>query len=136
MITTATDRLIATASFNDTAVNDGTLHLGIPVSTASNVFTPHCSTGKNFVITAPAAINKTAIGNLGTTRLAIRRIANAIRPSTMDGTLIVDTVPAICSINSGNSPTPAVPPISFGICIKIIVVQIPVMNPPMTGADM
>ena len=42
---------------------------------------------------------------------------------------------SICSKSSNNSPVPAVPPISFGTCIKMIVEQIPVINPPITGAE-
>ena len=51
------------------------------------------------------------------------------------GILICRTALIICSASSKNSPVPALPPISFGTCIIIIVVQIPVINPPITGSD-
>ena len=41
----------------------------------------------------------------------------------------------MCSASSMISPDPAELPISFGICMKIIVKEIPLMNPPITGVD-
>lgn len=36
----------------------------------------------------------------------------------------------------GSSPVPAVPPRSFGVCMRMMVQQMPLMNPPMTGVEM
>ena len=38
--------------------------------------------------------------------------------------------------SSGSSPVPAVPPRSFGACMRMMVQQMPLMNPPMTGVEM
>ena len=134
-MTTATDRLVMIASFGAIAEKSCMLHSGMPGSTAASVCTPHSLTGKNRVINAPAAINATAIGNLGINFFETRRMKSAVSPITSEGRLIAFTVSAMCSASSKSSPTPAVPPISLGTCIRIIVVQIPVINPPMTGAE-
>jgi len=84
---------------------------------------------------APAIIKRTAIGNFGISFLHTSNSTRAASPSTTDCQLISLAVFIICSASSKNSPVPADPPISFGTCISIIVVQIPVMNPPITGAD-
>ena len=86
-------------------------------------------------MTAPAAIITTAIGNFGIIFLAPNKITSETIPKISDGRLICSTVFSICSKSSNNSPVPAVPPISFGTCIKMIVEQIPVINPPITGAE-
>ena len=88
-----------------------------------------------FVIRAPAAIKSTAIGNFGMTFFAVNTITSAATPSARDGRLISPTVSAICSASSKNSPVPAVPPRSFGTCIRMMVVQMPVIKPPITGAE-
>ena len=56
-------------------------------------------------------------------------------PSITDNQLISLPVCAICLISSGSSPDPAFPPNIFGICIKMIVSAIPLINPPITGVD-
>ena len=134
-MTTATDRLVMIASFGAIAEKSGMLHSGMPGSTAASVCTPHSLTGRKRVISAPAAISATAIGNFGITFFDTRRIKSAVSPITREGRLIVFKVSAMCSASSKSSPTPAVPPISFGTCISMIVVQIPVINPPITGAE-
>ena len=135
MMTTATDRLIVTASLTGTAVKSGRLQTGSPGSTASSVLMPQARRGRYFVIRAPAAIKSTAIGNFGMTFFAVNTITSAATPSARDGRLISPTVSAICSASSKNSPVPAVPPRSFGICIRMMVVQMPVIKPPITGAE-
>ena len=136
MMTTATDRLIVTASFMGITVRSGKLHAGSPGSTAASVWIPQSRTGRTRVITAPAAISTTAIGNFGMNFLDSNRITSAETLSATDGRLMDAASFAICSASSRNSPVPAVPPISFGSCIKMIVVQIPVIKPPITGAEM
>ena len=134
-MTTATDKLIVITSRIGTTVKSGIFHFGSPVSTASKVLIPHAVIGRMFVRTAPNTINTTAIGNFGTSFFATSKITRETLPSTSDGILICRTALIICSASSKNSPVPALPPISFGTCIKIIVVQIPVINPPITGSD-
>ena len=135
MITTATDKLIVTTSSIGTNVRSGKLHRGSPGDTASNVLIPHSFIGKICVKTAPAAIITTAIGNFGIIFFAASKMTSEKIPKINDGRLICSAVFSICSRSSNNSPVPAVPPISFGTCIKMIVEQIPVMNPPITGAE-
>ena len=135
MITTATDRLIVMASFIGITVRSGKCHTGSPGFTLLNVCTPHASSGRNFVISAPAAIRMTANGIFGHNFLVSKRMARDISPSTSDTRLISGSVCTMCSASSGNSPVPAVPPSSFGSCIRIMVVQIPVIKPPITGAE-
>lgn len=69
IMTTATDRLVMIASFGAIAEKSGMLHSGMPGSTAASVCTPHSLTGRKRVISAPAAISATAIGNFGITFL-------------------------------------------------------------------
>ena len=64
-----------------------------------------------------------------------RRMTRETRPKISEGKLICPNVAQICSASSGNSPVPAVPPINLGTCMRIIVVQIPVIKPPITGAE-
>ena len=132
-MTTATERLIVTTSFIGSMRISGITNCGSPGSTADSVWIPHSLTGKNFVITAPAAIKSTAIGNFGITFFDTRSIRREMPPKIRDGRFTF--VCPICSASSMSSPTPAVPPINFGTCIRIIVVQIPVINPPITGAE-
>ena len=42
----------------------------------------------------------------------------------------------MCEISSMISPEPLPPPRILGICMKIMVVEIPLMKPPITGVDM
>ena len=66
---------------------------------------------------------------------ATRSNISAPAPSITDNQLISLPVCAICLISSGSSPDPAFPPNIFGICIKMIVSAIPLINPPITGVD-
>ncbi len=135
-ITTDTDKLTIITSLNGNTEKSGKVHCGSPVFTLSRVFIPYSLIGKKYVITAPTPISTTAIGNFGTIFLDTDNIINARTPRITDGIFILCIVSAICSASSKNSPVPAEPPSNFGSCINIIVVHIPVMKPPITGADM
>ena len=77
----------------------------------------------------------TAIGNFGITFLEIISIASAPTPNPTDTQLICSAVSYKCFNSSGSSPEPDLPPIIFGICIKIIVSAIPLIKPPITGVE-
>ena len=77
----------------------------------------------------------TAIGNFGITFLEIINIASAPIPNPTDTQFICNAVSYKCFNSSGSSPEPDLPPIIFGICIKIIVSAIPLINPPITGVE-
>ena len=49
---------------------------------------------------------------------------------------VVNKVGGIKLMSSAISPLPLVPPSIFGICINMIVVDIPLIKPPITGVDM
>ena len=136
MITTATERLTVMTWFNGSSARSGIFHCGRPGFTASNVLIPHSSIGRTTVSTAPAAIRTTTIGNFGATFFTVSKIASEMSPSISEGKLIRPAVSWICSKSSGSSPVPAVPPSNLGTCIRMIVIQIPLMNPPITGAEM
>ena len=111
------------------------LHFGSPGSTALRVFIPQSLIGIFNVIIVPANISTTAIGNFGINFFETNNITRAITPIITDGIFACFKVSYICSASSKNSPVPELPPIIFGICINIIVVHIPVINPPITGAE-
>ena len=134
-MTTATDRLMTIISVTFTAEKSGIHQSGIPGSTVESVGTFHSFTGPKYVKSAPAAMSTTAIGNFGMIFLLIRSIASAIAPISSAAVFICFKVSHMCSASSKSSPVPAVPPISFGTCMSIIVVHIPVIKPPITGAD-
>ena len=136
MITTATDKLMVMASTKGTAERSGRLHSGIPGSTADKVAIPQVCKGRYLDSKTPSAIKTTAIGNFGMIFLDSKRIHSAKSPKSRDGTFNPGRLSHKCKSNSGNSPVPALPPKSFGACIRMIVVQIPVIKPPMTGAEM
>ena len=122
-------------SVRDTFHNLAASSNSVAPSNAEITIAVSTGTGRYLVITAPASIKRTANGTLGQIFLAASKIPRDANPKRSEGTLISESVFAICYTNSGNSPVPAVPPISFGNCIRMIVVQIPVINPPITGAD-
>ncbi len=134
-MTIATDRLIVTASLTGITEMSGRAKGISPGSTAESVTTPQSFSGRNFVMHAPAAINSTAIGNFGISFLERSSINSAASPSKRDGRFSFSRLSPICMASSKNSPTPALPPKSFGTCIRMIVVQIPVIKPPITGAE-
>ena len=113
----------------------GKINLGSPGSTFASKVTPYLSTWNTIVAIIPNAIITTAIGNLGITFLEIIRIANAPTPNATDTQLICCAVSYKCFNNSGSSPEPDLPPMILGICIKIIVNAIPLINPPITGVE-
>ena len=135
IITTATERLIVITSTKGIVERCGTLQRGSPGSTADNVAIPHCCICVFLKRNAPAAIKTTAIGNLGITFFATNKMISAATPIPRDARFTSGSASHKCRSNSGNSPIPAEPPNNFGSCIKIIVVQIPVINPPITGAE-
>ena len=85
---------------------------------------------------APAAITKMGMGNLGMNRVAARMITREHTPRRRETELISRAVSRICPRSSGASPASAFPPISLGICIRMISTPIPLINPPITGEEM
>ena len=136
MITAAIIRLLPSACLRSIPAKWKCTSFGSPFSTASKSTTPCSSTRKHIVAATPAAMITIAAGNLGITFPATRSSSNAPTPSTTDSQLISLHVSAICLSSSGSSPDPAFPPRIFGICIRIIVSAIPLINPPITGVEM
>ena len=108
----------------------------MPGSTAERVGTPHSFTGPKYVKSAPVTMSTTAIGNFGTSLLLTTKMASATIPMTSAAAFMWCKASHICSDSSKSSPVPAAEPMSFGTCISMIVVHMPVINPPITGADM
>ena len=133
MMTTATGRLLPSPSVRLTALQSGRCSAGSPGSTAPRHATPCPGRSNSTVASAPSPITTMAMGNLGLSRLAASRITSAAAPSPRDRGWTC--TPARCRTSSGSSPVPAVPPMSLGSCIRMMVQQIPLINPPITEVD-
>ncbi len=135
IMTTATERLAPIASVKWTANRLGNENRGSPVSTAERQTMPKRSIGAKYEKRAPKAIMTTAIGNLGQMRFAVSTTASVMIPRIKEGRLNTGSSLIICSRSSNSSPVPAVPPKSFGTCMRITVQHTPEIKPPITGFD-
>lgn len=136
MTTTATVRLVPAALPISRPETEGRDRAGKPGSTAASILTPiPCSPNASSRPT-PAAIMATAMGNFGTSLWDRRRITRAPAPSITDRMLTCSKASQICKRSSRSSPEPEPLPRIFGICIRIMVKEIPVINPPITGVEM
>ena len=135
MITTATISALPTAWVRLIPVKSGKISRGSPGWTACRRTTPYWFTWKTIVERTPAIIITIAIGNFGISFLDTIKITSAPIPIPKDNQFIFVIAWKMCSASSMNSPVPAGLPISFGICIIIIVTAIPLINPPITGVE-
>ena len=136
MMTTATGSVEPSACAGESRRRSGRRSGGSPGSTAASVATPRVGRSSATEQTAPSAIIAMAIGNFGNSRLPASRIPSAASPSASDSQWISPQAAMRCRVSSGSSPVPAVPPRSFGVCMRMMVQQMPLMNPPMTGVEM
>ena len=136
MMTMATDRLIPNPFTGVSKVKSGRCSPGSPDTTGDRQGTPRPARSNRAEPAAPAAMMRMAMGNLGRNRLDSSRMVRAAAPSSRDSQWMDWLAVWICSNSSSSSPVPAACPMSLGTCMRMMVQQMPLIKPPITGAEM